>query len=275
MHSRNPMQHAEFEGLMTDALDGLLAGEALQRFDAHRAECGACALMYRDAEAGMNWLASLEEALPPANLVHNIMVATVGQAAAEAAPRERFAWLQKLRAFAAPLLQPVLQPRFALSFAMAFFSISTGLSLGGVKLNNLNAASLAPSTMANNAVRSFRETTARVEHYYDNLRFVYELESKYRELKNAIPEAGESTPAPQPEQKTNPNKNKSTGEPRSNPDHQQYSRDLRNTVVASNKVSSFALVPGVSSRSRAAEPLYLAQLGTQDSKLGTRSRSIG
>src|SRR5205085_11539636 len=123
----------------------------------------------------------------------------------QAAAREPSAWLQKLRAFAAPLIQPVLQPRFALSFAMAFFSISTALSLGGVKLNNLTAASLAPSTLANNAIRSFHETSARAAHYYDNLRFVYELESKYRELKNAIPDTGTSTTAPQPEPKPNPN----------------------------------------------------------------------
>ena len=266
------MQHAEFEALITDALDGLLAGDALQRFDAHRGECGACGLMYRDAEAGMNWLASLEEAMPPANLVHNIMVATVGHAGVEAAPRDRAAWLQKLRAFAAPLLRPVLQPRFALSCAVAFFSISTTLSVGGVKLNNLNAASLAPGTMANNAIRSFRETSARVEHYYDNLRFVYELESKYRELKNAIPESGESTPAPPPEQKTNPNKNKSSGEPRSNPDRQQYSRDLRNSVVAEAEVPSSELrVPS--------DVRWIAQfcpeLETRNSKLETAARSIG
>lgn len=273
MDSRIPMQHAEFEALMSDALDGVLAGEAQQRFEAHRAECGACALMYRDAEAGMNWLASLEEALPPANLVHNIMVATVGQATAQEATRERAGWLQKLRAFAAPMLQPVLQPRFGLSFAMAFFSISTVLSVGGVRLNNLNAASLAPTTLANNAIRTFHETTARAAHYYDNLRFVYELESKYRELKNAIPEATESAPAPQPEQKPSPNKNKSSGEPRPNPDHQQYSRDLRDIVVASNTVPSSGF--RVPSFSNPAELPFTRELETRNSKPETDSRSIG
>lgn len=273
MDSRIPMQHAEFEALMSDALDGLLAGEAQQRFEAHRAECGACALMYRDAEAGMNWLASLEEALPPANLVHNIMVATVGQATSQAAIRERGGWLQKLRAFAAPMLQPVLQPRFALSFAVAFFSISTALSVGGVKLNNVNAASLAPATLANNAIRTFHETTARAVHYYDNLRFVYELESKYRELKNAIPEPTEGAPSPQPEQKPSPNKNKSSGEPHPNPDHQQYSRDLRNIVVASNAVSSSEF--RVPSSNWGAEPLKPIQLETKNSKPESGSRSIG
>jgi hypothetical protein len=272
MEGRIPMQHAEFEALMGDALDGLLAGEERERFEAHRASCGACALMLRDAEAGMNWLASLEDALPPSNLVHNIMVATVGQATAQAAVRERANWLQKLRSVAWPALQPVLQPRFALAFAMAFFSISAALSLGGVKLNNVSAASLAPSTLADNAIRTFRETTARAEHYYDNLRFVYELESRYRELKNSIPESGESAPAPQPEQKPNQNKNKSSGDPRPNPDHQQYSRDLRDTVVAENKVPSpqFRVSSDVLWSGE-----ILPQPETRNLKLETGSRSIG
>jgi hypothetical protein len=267
------MQHAEFETLMSDALDGLLAGEQQQRFEAHRAECQACALMYRDAEAGMNWLASLEEAMPPANLVHNIMVATVGQSTAQAAIRERANWLQKLRAFAAPVLQPLLQPRFALSFAMAFFSISSALSLGGVKLNNVSAASLAPSTLANNAMRTIQETAARAQHYYENLRFVYELESRYRELKNALPDtSGQSTPQQPPQEKPSPNKNKSSGQPRPNP--QQYSRDLRDTVVAQNKVPSSPPVAGVS-RDVLWSGEILPQLETRNLKLETSSRSIG
>ncbi|HZU23285.1 MAG TPA: zf-HC2 domain-containing protein [Terriglobales bacterium] len=269
------MQHAEFEALMTDALDGVLAGEAQQRFEGHRAECPACALMYSDAAAGMNWLATLEPAQPPANIVGKIMVATVGQVSAAAKVQESRAWLQKLRAAAAPLLQPVLQPRFALSFAMAFFSISTALSLGGVKLTNVNAASLAPATLANNAIRTFHETTARAAHYYDNLRFVYELESRYRELKNSLPDTNESSPQRQPEQKQNQNQNRnnSSGDPRHSPDHQQYSRDLRNTVVASNQASSSRFARP--DANRAAEPFQIAKLEPQDSKLGSISRSIG
>jgi hypothetical protein len=271
MDGRIPMQHAEFEALMSDALDGLLAGEQQQRFEAHRAECQACALMYRDAQAGMDWLASLEEAMPPRNLVHNIMVATVGETTAQAVVEERASWLQKLRALAAPVLQPLLQPRFALSFAVAFFSISGALSVGGVRLGNVSAASLAPTTLANNAMRNIQETTARAQHYYENLRFVYELESRYRELKNAIPDTGQSSPAPPPEEKPSPNKNKSSGPTRPNP--QQYSRDLRDTVVARNRVSSFEF--RASRSNQAAELLYDSQLESQNSELGTASRSNG
>ncbi|MBV8206419.1 MAG: zf-HC2 domain-containing protein [Acidobacteria bacterium] len=226
------MQHAEFEALMSDALDGLLAGEAQQRFESHRAECRACALMFREAEAGMRWLATLEEAAPPAHLVHNIMVATIGRPAIEAAEIGREGWLQRLRGLGVQVLQPMLQPRFALSFAMAFFAISAALSLGGVRLNHLSAAQLAPGTLANNALRSLHETTARAEKYYDNLRVVYELESRYRELRNSIPDANEAPRSPQQEQKTVPNKNKSSSEQRTSPERQQYTREQRDVLIA-------------------------------------------
>lgn len=280
MAVNTPMQHAEFEALMTDALDGLLAAEAQKRFDAHKAECRACALMFGEAQAGMNLLGSLVELEPPAHLVHNIMAATVVREKFAAAQIERSSgWLQKLRAFAAPLLQPVLQPRFALSFAMAFFSISAALSLGGVRLSNLTAASLSPALLANNAIRTLHETTARAEHYYENLRFVYELESKYRELRNAMPDTGSepaSQPKPEPkpnDQKPNKQKNDSSGEPRSNPDHQQYSRDLRDTVVASTKVPSSELRVPSCALFGAGE--FVGELETRNSKLETTRESIG
>lgn len=277
------MRHAEFEALISDALDGVLAGDSLRRFDEHRAACESCALMFQEAEAGMNWLSSLEEVAPPANLVHNIMAATVGEAASAAAERaERGGWLAKLRAFAAPALQPMLQPRFALSFAMAFFSISAALSLGGVSLRNFTAASLAPSSLMNNTVRSFRETTARAERYYDNLRFVYELESRYRELKNALPDSNDQPQEQQQQKNQNPDrKNKSSGEPRFKQGapvfarfslgREQYNLDLPQAVVASNEVSSFEFQVSSCSDCRS----DALELGTRNAKLETGLGRIG
>ena len=230
----NPMQCAEFEALLTEALDGLLGGAARERFDAHRAECPNCALMHAEAESGLSFLSNLDAAEPPANLVHNIMVATVGRVLPERAPRERRAgWWERLTLPLRPYLGPVLQPRFAMSFAMAFFSISAVLNISGVKLSSVTAADLRPSALRDAAVRTYYETTARAVRYYDNLRFVYEIESRVRELKNAMPE---SNPAPQPKPQPQPKdqNHKTSEEQDQKPDHQQYSRDLNQTIMASS-----------------------------------------
>ena len=71
------------------------------------------------------------------------------------------------------------QPRFAMSFGMAFFSLSISLSLAGVKVSDVRHADLRPSALK----RTYDETTGRVVKYYENIRFVYEIESRVREFK--------------------------------------------------------------------------------------------
>jgi len=232
----NPMQCAEFEALLTDALDGLLVGGARERFDAHRTECPSCALMFAEAESGLSFLNSIEEAEPPAQLVHNIMVATVGRVLPEPSTRERRAgWWEKLTLPLRPYLGPVLQPRFAMSFAMAFFSISAVLNISGVKLTSVTAADLRPAALRDAAVRTYYETTARAVRYYDNLRFVYEIESRVRELKNAMPESNpEPQPKPQPQTQPKDQNHKTSEEQDQRPNRQEYSRDLNQSIVASS-----------------------------------------
>jgi hypothetical protein len=75
--------------------------------------------------------------------------------------------------------------------AMAFFSIALTLNLVGVHLNQLHAADLKPSSLR----RSFYQANAHVVRYYDNLRVVYELESRVRDLQRS----SDNEAAPRPE----------------------------------------------------------------------------
>jgi hypothetical protein len=88
----------------------------------------------------------------------------------------------------------MLQPRLAMTAAMAFFSIALTLNLTGVHLSNLRASDLKPSSI----LRSAYETKARVVRYSDNLRVVYELESRVRGLQGSDDTgSSSSTRAPQ------------------------------------------------------------------------------
>ncbi|HXZ79329.1 MAG TPA: zf-HC2 domain-containing protein [Terriglobales bacterium] len=199
---QNGIECQEFEALMSDALDGVLSGTALMRFDAHRAHCSNCATMFNEAMTGLSLLKALPAVDPPSGLVQRIVEATTGQhhiATAEATAAAR-GWRDRLREIAAPWLRPVratlMQPRFAMSFAMAFFSISLILNLAGVKASDLRHVDLRPSAM----VRGYYETTGRLVKYYENIRFVYEIETRVRELKRAT-EPSEQTPAKEPDRK--------------------------------------------------------------------------
>jgi hypothetical protein len=192
------MQCAEFDGLLTDALDGVLTGMKLDRFQAHVRICSACGPLFAEVEAGHRWLKDLTEVDPPAGLLNTILASTTGVdsqrlRANVAASRQpsRVTWVEKIQGWLSgtmlPVWQTVRQPRFAMSFGMAFFSLSVGLSVLGVKPADLRAVSLRPAAIRH----SYYNTQARVVRYYENIRFVYEVESRVREFKRTVePAAG-------------------------------------------------------------------------------------
>ena len=77
-HTSNGMQCHEFDSLLSDALDGVLSGEGLDRFQAHASTCSTCGPLMAEAEAGRTWLKGLTEVEPPASLVPNILASTTG-----------------------------------------------------------------------------------------------------------------------------------------------------------------------------------------------------
>src|ERR1700689_1679041 len=74
----NGMQCQEFDGLLSDALDGVLTGLQLDRFQAHARTCSACGPLFAEVQAGRNWLKDLTEVEPSVSLVTNILASTTG-----------------------------------------------------------------------------------------------------------------------------------------------------------------------------------------------------
>ena len=116
-----------------------------------------------------------------------------------------------------------------MSFGMAFFTLSVTLSLAGVKLSDLRHMDLRPSAIR----RSYYETSGRVVKYYENIRFVYEIESRVRQFKEA------AAPAEQPSEQQNNNdrKNKTKNDTSGQPEQKQernYSREGNQPVFAAS-----------------------------------------
>jgi hypothetical protein len=205
--TRNGMQGhellcSEFDSLLSDALDGVLSGVELDRFQAHTRTCPACGPLFAEVEAGRNWLKELTEVEPPVSLVNSILASTTGVDTQRlrvnvSAPQPRVSWIERAQAWVSEAVQPIWgtirQPRFAMSFGMAFFALSVALSVIGVKPADLRSVSLRPAAIRH----TYYNTQARVVRYYENIRFVYELESRVRELKRSVQpaEPRESAPA--------------------------------------------------------------------------------
>src|SRR5260370_42704408 len=71
-HTSNGMKCHEFDGLVSDALDGVLTGSKLDTFHAHARTCSACGPLFAEVTAGRNWLKDLTGGGPPVSPGNNI-----------------------------------------------------------------------------------------------------------------------------------------------------------------------------------------------------------
>jgi hypothetical protein len=178
-----PLPCEEWEALLVDALDGTLAAENTAVFTAHGTDCPMCAEMLAQAKQGREWMKFLQEEPPaPVDLVSKILGRTSGAALPQLA----------LAGGAQPVALPVSHfamrrtfrdSRMLMTAAMAFFSIALTLNLIGVRLDTLRMADLKPANLQMNIARQFYGARKQMVSYYENLRLVYEVESKMRELR--------------------------------------------------------------------------------------------
>lgn len=237
---QNGMQCSEFDALLSQAIDGTLSGDRLTAFEAHGRVCQVCGPLLQEAEAGHGWLKSLAEVEPPADLVTNVLLRTSGvvtsrsRANAPARPTT-VTWMDRVRDWAGMIYSPVVaaarQPRFAMSFGMAFFTLSVTLGISGVKLSDLRHVDLRPSAIR----RNYYETSGRVVKYYENIRFVYEIQARVRQFKEATAPA-QAAPEPQNDNNNNDRKDKTKNNTSGQPEQKQernYSQEGSQPIFAS------------------------------------------
>jgi hypothetical protein len=224
------MQCNEFDLLLSDALDGVLSGPGLDRFQAHARTCKTCGPLLEEAEAGRQWLKGLTEVEPPASLVSNILASTTGVDTQRLrtmtrAPQPRISWWEHVQAsYLEPMWAIVRQPRFAMSFGMAFFALSVSLTVAGVKPADVLQISLRPSAIK----RTYYNTQARVVRYVDNVRPVLEVQAALRGIKRNMNPA---EPGPSKQQKER--KNDTTQQPEQKQDR-NYSQTGEKLILASD-----------------------------------------
>jgi Putative zinc-finger len=237
----DPQHCAQCEAMLTDVLDGTLSAADQATFDLHLVGCPNCAGMLADAQRGAAWMEMLKSPRPepPASLLERIIAQTSEKDTkpvivlgptdflrAPAPPRPPNTLLGRptlvpsavgavpyvstnvlpfrtrittgLRSFG----QTMLQPRLAMTAAMAFFSIALTMNLTGVRLSQLRASDLKPSSI----LRSAYEAKAKVVRYSDNLRVVYELESRVRDLQRSSDDDGSTGSTNTPANQSDPAK---------------------------------------------------------------------
>jgi hypothetical protein len=244
-----------WETLLADALDGLLKPEDEATFSAHMATCAACTALFEEARRGREWLEFLSpEPEVPEGLLDRILAQTgPGQVAGYGLipgssnvmpmpqPWQRPGFMGQVRRFA--------EPRLLMTAAMAFFSIALTLNLTNVRLSSLRLSDLRPTAVRSFVERRVTMASTPIVRYYDHLRFVYEVESRMREMRRTS-EDGSTQPRPKDsapgESKQNPGRK--DGGSRVDPPQQSVSPTINDATDLLESSLTFPVLPGTSFR---------------------------
>jgi hypothetical protein len=186
------MNCAEFEVQLSDYLDGVLGQADRHSLESHAAECSSCHELMQDARTAVSFMERVADVEVPPELITRIVYHAPDGRFRH--PLERRGWLSS--AFS-KWFQPVLQPRFAMGMAMTILSFAMLGRCTGVTVNKISPADLSPVRVWADLEDKVFRTRDRATKYYENLRLVYELKSRIKDLQDQQ-EAGARDSAAQP-----------------------------------------------------------------------------
>jgi hypothetical protein len=165
------MNCAEIEILICDHVDGTLTTAQKAQVNLHLSACPACYELARDSAAAVRFIARAEEAAPPPELVTRILF--------DAPWRKNKSAAQGVRGRLAAWFRPVLQPKFVMGAAMTILSFSIFSQLGPVR--SLKPSDLQPAAVWRGLENRVMDAWDRTVKFYDNLKFVYQIQTTLRE----------------------------------------------------------------------------------------------
>ncbi|MGH9729021.1 MAG: anti-sigma factor family protein [Candidatus Acidiferrales bacterium] len=177
----------QIEERLSDYLDGLLPAAEQREFRAHVDACPQCAPLLAQVTHVIGRLRTLEPEPVPAALFSNILDQTLGPRKTK---RDWFGWL--------PMLW---QPRFAMGTVTVLATLLIIFQATGVRRSDITAASLNPVNIFHAADRHAHLAFARSVKFVNDLRVVYEIQSRLQPAANPA-QPNSSAPSSAPPQKS-------------------------------------------------------------------------
>jgi hypothetical protein len=179
------------EDKLSDFLSGALSAEENDALSAHAAGCTECSQLIRDVEILVNQMHQLAPVEAPRYLAGKILSQTL-------APQRRgsagwFDWLSI-----------VWQPRFAMGLATIAASLMIVLHAVNVRPNQFTIADLNPAVLMRGANRQAHLGFARSVKFVNDLRVIYEIESRLQPQPENVAPFTEPSTAPAPSPQSNP-----------------------------------------------------------------------
>ena len=168
------MTCAELEILLCDYVDGTLRGEEKTALESHLAGCSACAELAKDVAGVAAFIETVAPAEPPAELLTRILhELPTGRPATE-----KRSWLQR---WFGGWVHAILQPRYVMGMAMTVLSISMIAKFAHIEPRQLRPSDLDPVKIWAGIDDRTHRIWDRTVKYYDNLRLVIEIQSRFKE----------------------------------------------------------------------------------------------
>ena len=184
------MTCAEVEILLCDYVDDTIHGPQKSALEDHLAGCSACSELVADVKGAVGFIERAAVVDPPAELMTRILHVT---------PPIRQPWWR--RGFLGKWAESILQPRYAMGMAMTILSFSMIARFSPVQIRQLHPADLDPVKIFLAVDDRAHRTWDRTMKYYENLRWVIELQSRVKEFTEQEQEQQKQKAAPTVEQK--------------------------------------------------------------------------
>jgi anti-sigma factor RsiW len=171
------MNCGDVEVLLADYLDDTLPAVERTALEQHASTCISCRALLEDAAAAVHFLKRADDVFPPQELITQIAYgAPVGRLRL---PFERQSLFSRLTS---KWFRPMLQPRLMMGMAMTILSFAMLEKCTGVHVQHLQAADLNPVRIWGGVEDRALRVKDRAVKYYENLRWVYDIETRLKTL---------------------------------------------------------------------------------------------
>jgi hypothetical protein len=173
------MTCADVEILLCDYVDDTIHGVERTALEDHLASCTACSLLAAEVKGSVDFIGRAALVEPPAEL------------------------MTRIRGFLGKWSEVILQPRYAMGMAMTILSFSMIARFSPVQIRQLRPADLDPVKIFLSVDDRAHRTWDRTMKYYENLRWVIELQSRVKEITDQEQEQQKQKPGPAVQEKKN------------------------------------------------------------------------
>jgi anti-sigma factor RsiW len=195
------------EERLSDYIDGLMTPAEAEAFKAHAATCADCANMVAAVSSLVTNMHALELEPAPPMLINRILDATIGPRKEKASWKSWFTMPGRW-----------VQPRFVLGLATVAAAILIVVYTSGFTPSRLRKANLSPVDAFRAANRQAHLTYARSVKYVNDLRVVYEIQTRLQPSNEPSPE---TTPIPEEQTQPKPSNPQEKSQTGPKPGHSQ------------------------------------------------------